>query len=153
MEFWTVSQSVLLLSCVRLFMTPWAAAHQASLPVTNYRTLFKIISIDSVMPSSHLILYCPHLLLPSIFPSVMVFSNDSVPNTRGPKYWTFSFNISPSNEYSGVISFRMDWLDLLAVQETLKNLLQHHSLNIKSSVLSFLYNQLKHDYWENHSLD
>ena len=130
-----------------------SAAHQASLSITNSQSLLKLMSIKPVMPSSHLILYHPHLLLPSIFPSVIVFSNDSVPNTRGPKYWTFSFNISPSNEYSGMISFRMDWLNLLAVQGTLKNLLQHHSLNINSSALSFLYNQLKHDYWENHSLD
>ena len=103
--------------------TPWTAACQASLPITSSWSLLKLISIESVMPSNHLILYCPLLLLPSIFPSIRVFSNESVLCIRWPKYWTFSLSISPSNEYSGLISFRMDWLDLLAVQGTLKGLL------------------------------
>ena len=124
---------LLLLSCGRLFATPWTVACQASLCVTNSRSLLKLMSIKSVMPSNHLILYRPLLLLPSIFPSIRVFSNESVLCIRCPKYWSFSFIISPSNEYSGLISFRtdffrMDWLDLLAVQGTLKSLLQHHSL-------------------------
>ena len=107
-------------------MTPWTEARQASLSITNSRSLLKLISIESVMPSNHLILYCPLLLLPSIFPSIRVFSNESVLHIRWLKYWSFSFSISPSNEYPGLISFRMDWLDL-AVQGTLKSLLQHHS--------------------------
>ena len=106
--------------------TPWTAAPQASLSITNCWSLPKLISIESVMPSNHLILFYP-LLLPSIFPSIRVFSNESTLHIRWPKYWSFSFNINPSNEYSGLISFRMDWLDLLAVQGTLKSLLQHHS--------------------------
>ena len=107
--------------------TPWTATHQASLSITNSRSLLKLMSIELVMPSNHFIL-CHHLLLPpSIIPSIRVFSNDSVLCIRWPKYWSFSFNISPSNEHSGLISFRMDWLDLLAVQGTLKSLLQHHS--------------------------
>ena len=123
---------LLLLSCGRLFATPWTVACQASLCVTNSRSLLKLMSIKSVMPSNHLILYRPLLLLPSIFPSIRVFSNESVLCIRCPKYWSFSFIISPSNEYSGLISFRtdffrMDWLDLLAVQGTLKSLLQHHN--------------------------
>ena len=125
--------SVELLSHVRLFATPWTAACQASLSITNSRNLLKLMSLELVMPSNHLIL-CHHLLLlPSIFPSIRVFSNKSVLHIRWPKYWRFSFNISPSNEYSGLISFRMDWLDLLAVQGTLKSLLQHHSS--KASIL------------------
>ena len=120
-------QAVQLLSRVRLFVTPWTAALQASLSITNSRNLLKLMSIESVMPSNHLILYCPLLLLPSIFPSIRIFSNKSVLHIRWPKYWSFSFSISPSNEYSRWISFRMDWLDLLAVQGTLKSLLQHHS--------------------------
>ena len=112
---------------------PWTAARQASLSITNSRSLLKPMSIDSVMPSNHLILCHPLLLLPSIFPSIRVFSNESVLHIRWPKYWSFSFNISPSNEYSGLISFRMDWVDLLAVQGTLKSLLQHHSS--KASIL------------------
>ena len=116
-----------LLSCVWLCVTPWTAARQASLSITNYRSLLKLIFIELVMPSNHLILCCPLLLLPSIFPS------ESVLCIRWPKYWSFSISSSPSNEYSGLISFRMDWLDLLAVQGTLKSLLQHHSS--KASVL------------------
>ncbi|KAB0340697.1 hypothetical protein FD754_022907 [Muntiacus muntjak] len=125
--------SVQSLSCVQLFVTPWTAAHQASLSITNSQSLPKLMSIELVMPSNHLILCCPLLLLPSIFPSIRVFSNESVLCIRWPKYWSFSFNISPSNEHSGLLSFRMDWLDLLAVQGTLKSLLQHHSS--KASIL------------------
>jgi len=115
--------SVQSLSCVQLFSTPWTAARQASLSIINSRSLLKLLSIESVMPSNHLILCRPLLLLPSIFPSIRVFSNESVLHIRWPKYWSFSFSISPSNKYSGLISFRMDWLDLLAVQGTLKSLL------------------------------
>ena len=115
------------LSHVRLFATPWTAALQASLSITNSWSLPKLTSIESVMPSSHLILCYPLLLLPSIFPSIRVFSNESTLHIRWSKYWSFSFNISPSNEHPGLISFRTDWLDLLAVQGTLKSLLQHHS--------------------------
>ena len=118
--------SVQLLSRVRFFATPWTAAYQASLSITNSRNLIKPMSIKSVMPSNHLIL-CHPLLLPSIFPSIKVFSNESDLCIRWPKYWSFSFNISPSNEHPWLISFRMDWLDLHAVQGTLKSLLQHHS--------------------------
>ena len=125
--------SVQLLSCVRLFATPWTAVHQVSVSITNSRSLLKLTSIESVMPSNHLILFCPLLLPPSIFTSFRVFSNESILRTMWPKYWNFSFSISPSNEYSGLISFRMDWLNLLAVQGTLKSLIQHHSL--KASVL------------------
>ena len=110
-------------SCVRLFATPWTTAHQASLSITNFRSLLKLMSIESVMPSNHLILCHPLLLLQSVFPSIRVLSNESVLPTRWPEYWSFSFNISPSNKHSGLISFRMDWLDLLAVQGTLKSLL------------------------------
>ena len=122
--------SVQLLSRVQLFATPWTAAHQASLCITNSRSLLKLMSIESVMLSSYLILYRPLLLLPSIFPSIKVFSNESVLRIRWPKYWSFSFSISPSNEHSGLISFRMDWF---AIQGTLKSLLQHHSS--KASIL------------------
>jgi len=115
------------LSPVQLFATPWTAEHQASLPITNSQSLTKLMSIESVMPSNHLILCRPLLLLPSIFPSIRVFSNESVLHIRWPKYWSFSFSISPSNEHPGLISFRMNWFDLLAVQGTLKSLLQHHS--------------------------
>ena len=115
------------LSRVWLFATPWTAACQASLSFTISGTLLKLMSIESVMPSNHLTLCCSHLILPSIFLSIRVFSNESALRIRWPKYWSFSFSISPSNEYSGLISFRMDWLDLLAVQGTLKSLLQHHS--------------------------
>ena len=114
-------------------MTPWTAAHQASLSFTNSWSLLKLMSIESVMPSNHLILCCPLLLPPSIFPSIGVFSNESALPIRWPKNWSFSFSLSPSNEHSGLISFRMGWLDLLAVQGTLKSLLQHHSS--KASIL------------------
>ena len=125
--------SVQSLSCVRLFATPWTAARQASLSITNSRSLPKLISIESVMPSNHLVLCRPLLLLPSIFPSIRVFSNESTLCIRWPKYWSFSFNINPSNEPSGLISFRMDWFDLLAVKGTLKHLFQYHSS--KTSIL------------------
>ena len=115
------------LSRVWLFATPWTAARQASMSITNSRRLPKLTSIELVMPSNHLILYSQLLLLPSVFPSIRVFSNESALRIRWPKYWNFSFSISPSSEYSGLISFRIDWLDLLAVQGTLKCLLQHHS--------------------------
>ena len=127
--------------------TPWTAARQASLSITNSRSLLKLMSIESVMPSSHLILCRPLLLLPSIFPSIRVFSNESTLHMRWPKYWSFSFNMSPSNEHPGLISFRMDQLDLLAVQGTLKSLLQHHSP--KASILQYLAFftvQLSHPY-------
>ena len=119
--------SVQSLSRVRLFATPWIAARQASLSITNSQSLLKLMSIESGMPSNHLILCRPLLLLPSIFPSIRVFSNESALRIMWPKYWSFRFNISPSNDHSGLISFRMDWLDLLEVQGTLKSLLQHHS--------------------------
>ena len=138
---------VQLLSCVQLFVTPWTAARQASLSITNSRSLLKLMSIESVMPSNHLILCCPLLLPPSIFPSIRVFSSESVLRIRRPKYYSFSFNISPSNEHSGLISFRMDWLDLLAVQDTLKSLLQHHSS--KASIIhcsAFFIVHLSHPY-------
>ena len=130
---------------------------QASLSITNCWSLPKPMSIELVMPSNHIILCHPFLLLPSIFPSIRVFSNESVLCMRWPKYWSFSFNISPSNKYSGLISFRMSWLDLLAVQGTLKSLLQHHSTKASNSlVLSFLYGPTLtyiHDHWKNHSFD
>ena len=124
--------SVQLLSHVQLFVTPRNAVHQASLSITNSWSLLKLMPIESVMPSNHLILCCP-LLLPSIFPSIRVFSNESALRIRWPKYWSFSFSISPSNQYSGLISFRIDWFDLLVVQGTLKSLLQHHCS--KASIL------------------
>ena len=130
------------LNHVQLFATPWTAAHQVSLSITNSWNLLKLISIKSVMPSNHLILYHPLLLLPSIFPSIRVFSSESVLRIRWPKYWSFSFSISLSNEYSGLISFRIDWLGLHAVQVTLKNLLQHHSSKasiLRHSVLLGIY--------------
>ena len=139
--------SVQLLSHVQLFVTPWTAACQASLSIANSWSLLKLVSIESVMPSNHLILCHPLLLLPSIFPSIRVFSNQSVLRIRWPKYWSFSFSISPSNEYSGLISFRMDWLDLLAVQGILKSLRQHHSS--KASILrrsAFFTVQFSHPY-------
>ena len=135
--------SVSSLSHVRLFVTPWTAAHKASLSITNSWSLLNLKSITSVMPPNHLSLCCPLLLLPSIFPSIRAFSNDSVLGIRWPKYWSFS--ISPSNEYSGLISFLIDWLDLPAVQGTLKSLLQHHSS--KASILgcsAFFMLQLSH---------
>ena len=125
--------SVQSLSRVQLFATPWTAAHQASLPINNSRKMLKLMSIESVIPSNHLILCHPLLLPPSIFPSIRVFSNELAPHIRWPKYWSFSFSISPSKEHPGLISFRMDWLDLLAVHGTLKSLLQHHSS--KASIL------------------
>ena len=118
--------SVQSLNRVRLLAAPWTAACRASLSITNSRNLLKLMYIESVMPSNHLILYCPLLLLPSIFPSIRGFSKESVLHIRWPKYWSFNFNISPSNEYLGLVSFRMDWLDLLEVQGTLKSLLQHN---------------------------
>ena len=135
------------LSRVQLFVTPWTAAHQASLSITNSRSLLKLMSTESVMPSNHLVLCCPLVLLPWTFPSIRVFSNESVLHARWPKYWSFSFSISPSNEYSELISFGMDWLDLLAVQGTLKSLLQHHSS--KASILqcsALFIVQLSHPY-------
>ena len=140
--------SVQLLSCVRLFVTPWTAACQASLSITNSWSLPRLMSIESVRPSNHLILCRPLLLLPSIFPSIRVFSNESALRLRWPKYWSFSFNISPSNEHPGLISFKMDWLDLPEVQGTLKSLLQCHN----ASVLSFLQSPTLtsiHDHWKN----
>ena len=128
------------------FATPWMAAHQASLSITNSRSSLKLMSIESVVPSNHLTLCHPFHILPSIFPSIRVFSNESVVRIRWPKYWSFSFSISPSNEYSGLISFRMDWLDLLAVQGTLKSLLQNNSS--KTSILwcsAFFMVQLSHE--------
>ena len=125
--------SVQLLSRAWLVATPWTEARQAAPSVTNSQSLLNLMSIKLVMPSSHLILCCPLLLLPLIFPSIRIFSNESVLHIRWPKYWSFSFNISPSNEHTGLVSFRMDWLDLLAVQGTLKSLLQHHSS--KASIL------------------
>ena len=128
-------------------MTPWTAVHQASLSITNSQSLLKLMSFESVMPSNHLILCHPLLLPPSIFPRIRVFSNESALHIRWPKYWSFSFSITPSNEYSELISFRMDWLDLLEVQGTLKSLLQHHSS--KASMLrhpAFFTVQLSHPY-------
>ena len=145
--FLFIYQSVQSLSCVWFFVTPWTAACQASLSITNSLSLLKLMSVESVIPSNHLFLCRPLLLLHSIFPSIKVFSNDSVLHIRWPKYWSFSFSISPSNEYSGLISFRMDWLDLLAVQGTLKSLLQCHSA--KASILqcsAFFVVQLSHPY-------
>ena len=150
-QFSSVTQSC------QLFATPWTTAHQASLSITNSQNLPKLMSIESVIPSNHLLLCHPLLLLPSIFPSIRDFSNESVLRIRWPEYWRFSFNISPSNEHPGLISFRMDWLDLLAVQGTLKSLLQHHSS--KASILrcsAFFIVQLSHPYrtiGKNHSLD
>ena len=170
LEFWMLSfkptfslssftfiSSVQSLSCVRLFATPWTAAHQASLSITNFQSLPKLMYIESVMPSNHLILCRPLLLLPSVFPSIRVFSNESALCIKWPKYWSFSFNISPSNEHPGLVSFRMNWLDLLAVQVTLKSLLQCH--NSKASILqhsAFFLVQLSHPYMttgKKHSLD
>ena len=151
-DFWKFSTSVQFssvqsLSRVRLFATPWIAARQASLSITNSRSLLKLMPIKSVMPSSHLILCHPLLLLSPIPPSIRVFSNESTLRMRWPKYWSFSFSISPSNEHPGLISFRMDWLDLLAVQGTFKSLLQNHSS--KASICwhsAFFTVQLSHPY-------
>ena len=149
--------SVQLLSCVRVFATPWTAARQAPLSITSSQSLLKLMSIQSVMPSNHLILCRPLLLLPSIFPSIRVFSNESVLHIRGPKYWSFSFNICPPNEYSGLISFRMDWLDLLASpKDSQESSPTPQFKSINSSVLSFVYGSALisiHDYWKNHSFD
>ena len=148
---------VQLLSPVRFFATPQTAALQASLSITSSRSLLKLVSIESVMPSNHLILCHPLLLLPSVFPNIRVFSSKSVLHIRWPKHWSFRFSISPSNEYSRLISFRMDWLDLLAVQGTLKSLLQHHSS--KASIIQhsafFIVPTVTsiHDNWKNHSFD
>ena len=139
--------SVQSLSHVRLFVTPWIAVCQASLSITNSQSSLRLTSIESVMPSSHLILCCTLLLLPPIPPSIRVFSNESILRMRWPKYWSFSFSIIPSKAFPGLISFRMDWLDLLAVQGTLKSLLQHHSS--KASILwrsAFFIAQLSHPY-------
>ena len=146
-ENWQQFSSVQSLSRAQLFVTPWTAARQASLSITNSRSLLKLMSIESVMSSNHLILCHPLLLLPSIFPSTGVFSNESVLHIRWPKYWSFSFSISPSNEYSGLISFGIDWLDLLAVQGTLKSLPQDQSSKV--SILhhsAFFIVQLLHPY-------
>ena len=142
-----ILSSVQSLSRVQLIATPRVAALQVSLSITNSRSLPKFMSIESVMPSNHLVLCCPLLLLPSIFPNIRVFSNESALCIRWPKYWSFSFNISPSSEHSGLISFRTDWLDFLVVQGTLKSLLQHHSS--KTSILlcsAFFIVQLSHPY-------
>ena len=147
-------QSVQSLSCVWLFATPWSATCQASLSIANCRSLLKLTSIKLVMPSNHLTLCSLPLLPPSIFPSMRIYSNDSVLCSRWPKFWSFNFSISLSNEYPGLISFSMDWLDLLAVQGTLKSLLQHHSS--KASILrcsAFFYSPTLtsiHNYWKNH---
>ena len=145
------------LSRVQLFATPWTAACQASLSITNSWSLLKLMSSKSVMPSNHLILCRPLLLLPSIFPSIRVFSNEAVLRIRWPEYWSFSFNISPSNEYSGLISFRMDWLDLLAIQgDSQESSPTPQFKSINSSALSFHYGPTLtsiHDHWKNHSLD
>ena len=145
-----------MLSCVRLFATPWTAARQPSPSITNSRSLLKLMSMELVMPPNHSILCRPLLLPPSIIPSIRVFSNESVLRIRWPKYWSFSFSISSSNEYSGLISFRIDWLDLLAVQGTLESSPTPQFKSINSSTLSFLYIPTLtfiHDYWKNHSFD
>ena len=147
-----MGMSVQSLSCVRLFATPWTVACQASLSITNSWSLLKLMSIESLMPSNHLILCRPLLLPPSIFPSISVFSSESALHIRWPKYWGFSFSMSPS----GLISFRMDWLNLLAVQGTLKSLLQHHSSKASIPRHSAFFEQLSHPYMttgKNHSLD
>ena len=148
--------SIQLLSHVQLSATAWTTACQASLSITNSRSLLKLMSIEAVIPSSHLILCCPLLLLPPTPPSIRVFSNESALHIRWPKYWSVSFNISPSNEHSGLISFRIDWLDLLAVQGTQESSPTLQFKSTDSSVLSFLYGPTLtsiHDYWKNHSLD
>ena len=148
--------SVQSLSPILLFVTPWTAAHQASLSIVNSQSLLKLMSTESVMPSNHLILCCPLLLLPSVFPSIRVFSNESAFLIRWPKYWSYCFNISPSSEYSGLISFRIDWFDILAVQGTLESSPTPQFKSINSLVFSFLYGPTLtsiHDYWKNHSFD
>ena len=155
--FLSLLSSVQSLSHVQLFATPWTAKHQASLFTTNSHSLLTLMSIDLVMPSHHFILCSSLPLLPSIFPRIRVFSKESALHIRCPKYWSLTFSINPSKEYSGLISFRMDWLDLRAVRGTLKSLLQHHSS--KASILLhsafFIVPALTsiHDYWKNHSLD
>ena len=144
------------ISCVWLFETSWTTECWASLSTTNSCSLLKLVSIELVMPSNHLILCHPLFLPPSTFPSIRVFSSESVLHIRLLKYWSFSFSISPYNEYSGLISFRKDWLDLLEAQGTLKSLLQHHSSKSNSLVLSLLYSPTLtfiQDYWKNHSFD
>ena len=148
--------SVQPLSHVRLFATPWIAAHQASLSITNSRSSPKLMCIESVMPSSHLIHCCPLLLLPAIPPSIRVFSNESTLRMRWPKYWSYSFSISPSKEHAELISFRMDWLDLLEVQGTLKSPLQHNSskaLILWCSVFIIVQLTSIYDHWKKHSFD
>ena len=149
--------SVQLLSHVQLFATPWTAARQASLSITKTQSLLKLMSIESVMSPNHLILCHPLLLLPSIFPNIMVFSNESPLCIRWPKYWSFSFNINPSNEHPGLISFRMDWSDLLAVQgDSQESSPTPQFKNLNYLALSFLYSLTLtsiHGYWKNHSLD
>ena len=150
--------SVQLLSHVRLFVTPWAAAHQASLSITNSQSLLKLMSIRPVMPSNHLILCPPFLLLPSIFPSIRVFSSELVLRNKWPKYWSFSFSISPSNEYSVLISFRIDWFDLppCCPRDSQESPPTPHFKNINSLALSFLYGPTltsTHDYWKSHNFD
>ena len=148
--------SVQLLSHVQLFPTPWPAALQASLSIANSRSLLKLMSVQLVVPSSHLILCCSLILLPSIFSRIRVFSNESVLCIRWPKYWSISFSISPSNEYSGLISFRMDWFDLLAVQATQESSPTQQFKSTSSTVLSFLHSPTLtsiHDHRKNHSLD
>ena len=150
-EYYQLS-SIQSLSSVQFTVTPWTAAHQASLSIPNSWSLLKLMSVESVMQSKHLILCCPLLFLPSIFPSIRVFSNESALRIRWPKYWSLSFSTSPSNEHPGLISFRLDWLDLLAVQGTLKSLLK----SINSLALSFLHSPTLtsiHGCWKNHSLD
>ena len=152
MQFSSVTQSCL------IFCNPMDSSMPGLPVITNSRSSLRLMSIDLVMPSNHLILCHPLLLPPSIFPNIRIFSNESVLRIRWPKYWSFSFSISPSSEHPGLISFRTDWLDLLVVQGTLKSLLQHHSSfkSINSSVLSFLYSPTLtsiHDYWKNHSFD
>ena len=145
-----------MLNCVQLLATSWTAACQASLSITNSSSLLKLMSTESVMPSNHLILCQPFLLPPSIFRSIKFFSNESVLHIRWPKYWSFSFSISPSNEYSGLISLRMDWLDLLVVQGTLESSPTPQFKSINSSMLSFTYRPTLtsiHDHWKNHSFD
>ena len=148
--------SVQLLSHVRLFVTPWTAAHRASLSITNSWSLLKLMAIQSVMPSNHIILCRPLLLPPSIFPSIRVFSSELVLQIRWPKYWSFSFSISPSNEYSGLISFRIDWFDPCSPRDSQESSPTPQFKSISSSVLSLLYGPILtsiHDYWKNHSFD
>ena len=145
-----------MLSRVQFLVTPWTVACQVSLSLSISLSLHKVMSIDLVIPFNHIILCCPPLLLPSIFPSIRVFSSESFLHIRWPKYWSFSFNISPSTEYSGLISFRMDWFYLLAVQGILKSLFQHQFESINSLVLKLVYGSTLtsvHNYWKNHSCD